>query len=146
VNDRRFLLEAIDLSRNAPPSQTAYSVGAIIVDAGGRIVASGYSRERGVHEHAEQVAIDKALATRAALTGATLYTSLEPCSARSSEAVSCATRIIDAKIPRVVFAMREPDVFVDGRGAEVLAQGGVEVLEMDELAQQVAGVNAHLLR
>jgi pyrimidine deaminase RibD-like protein len=42
--------------------------------------------------------------------------------------------------------MREPDLFVEGHGAEQLAQAGVEVVEMPELAPQVEAVNAHLLR
>jgi pyrimidine deaminase RibD-like protein len=144
--DRRFLREAITLSRNAPASDTAYSVGCVIVDAGDRIIATGFSRERDAHSHAEQVAIEKALEERAILAGSTLYSSLEPCSIRASELPTCAARIIEVEIPRVVFAMREPDLFVDGEGAEVLANAGVEVVEMPELAPLVAEVNAHLLR
>lgn len=145
MNDRRFLLDAIELSRNATPSESAYSVGALIVDAGGAVVATGYSREGDAHAHAEQVAIEKAGEAQAVLAGATLYTSLEPCSVRGSEAVSCTQRILDARIPRVVYAMREPNVFVDGHGAETLGRAGVEIVEMDELAQLVAEVNAHLI-
>ena len=145
MSDRDFLLEAIELSRSAPPSQSAYSVGALIVDSRGDVVAGGYSRERGRRSHAEQVAIEKALERRVAFKGATLYSSLEPCSVRGSGGVTCAARILDAGIGRVVFAMREPSVFVEGHGAEVLATAGVEVVEMAELAPLVAEVNAHLV-
>lgn len=145
-DDRRFLREAIDLSRNAPPSNGAYSVGCVIVDRNGAVVATGFSRERGARSHAEQVAIEKALAENADLAGATLYTSLEPCSVRGSSPRPCTARIIDAKIARVVFVMREPSVFVEGRGAEVLTEAGVEVDELGEEAQAVAEINTHLLR
>jgi hypothetical protein len=45
----------------------------------------------------------------------------------------------------VVFALREPSVFVDCRGAEELAEAGVTVVELPELAGQVRDVNAHLI-
>jgi pyrimidine deaminase RibD-like protein len=143
--DRRLLREAIELSRNAPPSQASFSVGSVVA-RDGKVLATGYSRERGPQSHAEQVALEKAEERRLNLHGATLYTSLEPCSARRSDAYACAARILDAGIARVVFAMREPPVFVEGEGAEKLADGGVEVLELGEEAPLVAQINAHLLK
>ena len=56
--DRYWLEKAIDLSRSCPPSETAFSVGAIIVDAR-QIISTGYSRETDPHDHAEEVAISK---------------------------------------------------------------------------------------
>ena len=143
--DQALLREAIALSRSAPVSNTAFSVGCVIVSPGGTLLATGYSRERGPQSHAEQVAIEKAIEGRADLSTATLYSSLEPCSVRGSDVRSCCTRILDAKIPRVVFAMREPSVFVEGHGAEVLTEHGVAVVELAAEAALVAQVNAHLV-
>lgn len=145
MNDRALLRQAIELSRSAPPSDGAYSVGAIIVDSAGAVIATGYSRERGCESHAEQVAIEKALERGVPVDTATLYSSLEPCSVRLSGSVTCTARIFDAGIPRVVFAMREPPVFVEGHGADVLEAGGVEVVEIAELAPLVAEVNVHIV-
>jgi diaminohydroxyphosphoribosylaminopyrimidine deaminase/5-amino-6-(5-phosphoribosylamino)uracil reductase len=108
-------------------------------------LTTGYSRERGAQSHAEQVAIEKALELQVDLQGSTLYTSLEPCSVRSSGLRACTARILEAGIPRVVFALREPSVFVEGRGAEVLAEAGVEVIELAGEARLVAQINAHLV-
>jgi len=142
--DRALLLEAIELSRAAPPSAEAFSVGCIIAARDGAVIATGFSRERGTQSHAEQVAIEKAAQTRVDLRGTTLYSSLEPCSVRGSGLLPCTTRIIDTGIARVVFAMREPSVFVEGHGAEVLAAAGVEVIELSDEAPLVAEINAHL--
>jgi pyrimidine deaminase RibD-like protein len=144
-NDCALLREAIALSRSAPRSTTAFSVGCVIAAPDGAVLATGFSRERGPQYHAEHVAIEKALESRADLTGATLYTSLEPCSVRGSGLRSCAARILDTRIPRVVFAMREPSVFVEGHGAEVLAEHGVAVVELADEAALVAAINAHLV-
>ena len=35
----------------------------------------------------------------------------------------------------MVFAWREPELFVDGEGAELLRAAGVEVVELAELAE-----------
>ncbi len=40
--------------------------------------------------------------------------------------------------------MHEPPVFVEGHGAEVLVAGGIEVIELDTDAAQVAQINAHV--
>ena len=80
-----------------------------------------------------------------ALLGATLYSSLEPCSQRASRPRSCTQLILDAGIGRVVFALREPPLFVRCEGAELLAAAGVEVVEVTDLAGSVVAVNAHLL-
>lgn len=145
-DDVRLLREAVTLSRSAPPSPDAFSVGAMIVGADGVVLATGYSRENGAHAHAEQVALEKAAMLGLDLRGATLYTSLEPCSVRRSGSTGCAVRIVASGIARVVFALREPPIFVEGNGAELLAQAGVEVIELDAEAPAVAKINAHLLR
>ncbi len=83
--DYRWLSEAIELSRRCPPSRSAFSVGAVLVAADGSVIATGYSRERDPHDHAEEVALGKA-GPGARLAGATLYSSLEPCAARAVNA------------------------------------------------------------
>src|SRR5215469_10332164 len=79
------------------------------------------------------------------LSAATIYSSLEPCSVRKSRPRSCAELLLAAGVRRVVFAMREPSLFVDGRGAETLRDAGVTVVQLDALAEVVEQINAHLL-
>ena len=143
--DLGWMSLAIELSRRCPPSDTAYSVGALIVAEDGTELARGYSRETGPTVHAEQVALAKVDPDDPRLRRATLYTTLEPCSARASDPVPCAQRVLAAGIPRVVLAWREPSRFVaDCQGVELLEQAGVTVLECPELAAEACEVNAHL--
>ncbi len=139
--DRHWLGVAIDESRRCPPSPGAFSVGAVIVDASGQETSRGYSREADPHVHAEESALSKVESVR---SGATLYSSLEPCSVRATRPRSCTALILAAGIGRVVYAWREPQLFVDGHGAEELHDAGVEVVEIPDLADQVRAVNAHL--
>ncbi|MGH2688602.1 MAG: deaminase [Actinomycetota bacterium] len=144
ATDRHWLTLAVDLSRLCPLSATAFSVGALVV-ADGQEIARGYSRETDAHVHAEESALAKLEAGDRRLQRATMYTSLEPCTTRRSRPDTCTQLILRAGIPRVVFAWREPEVFVDCHGAEDLRASGVEVVEMPDLADSVRAVNAHLV-
>jgi 5-amino-6-(5-phosphoribosylamino)uracil reductase len=144
--DRRLLADAIDESRLCPPSDTAYSVGALVVAEDGTELARGHSREGGDPKvHAEEAALAKIPADDPRLPGATLYTTLEPCSVRASRPTPCAQLVLASGIRRVVLAWREPALFVaDCQGVELLEQAGVTVLECPELAPEARAVNAHL--
>ncbi|MEU5942290.1 deaminase [Micromonospora sp. NPDC047548] len=143
--DRRWLRDAIDLSRRCPPKATAYAVGAIVVGGDGAELARGYSRETDPHGHAEESALGKLQGAGIDLSAATIYSSLEPCSVRSHRSPTCTQLILAAGIRRVVLAMREPPNFVDCQGVEVLEAAGVEVVEMPDLADQVRLINAHVM-
>ena len=150
ATDTDLLRLAIELSRSCPPAGGAYSVGALVADAAGRVISTGYSREplRGLGDpaknHAEEVALAK-LGADPRLASATVYTSLEPCSPRSSRPLSCTDHILAARIPRVVMALREPALLAVCDGADRLRAAGVEVVELPELAALVRAVNDHLL-
>lgn len=121
---------AHELAKRCPPSATAYSVGAVIVDQNGQELAWGYSRETDPHVHAEESALAKA-AGNSRLAGATLYSTLEPCAERRADRPTCTHLILDAGIPCVVMAEREPSLFIhDPQGYRLLTAAGVEVLEM----------------
>lgn len=145
ANDLRWLSLAIALSEQCPPSKTAFSVGAVIVDALGREISRGFSRES-PYVHAEESALGKLEPGDDRLATATLYSSLEPCTRRRSRDRTCTELIIAAGIPRVVIAWREPPTFVhDAHGFEALKAAGVDVVEYPELAETAAAVNAELL-
>ena len=147
--DHRFLRWAVELSRLCPPSNSAFSVGAVVVGEDGEVLATGFSREQEDHDHAEEVALRKLARGKVGpdprLRHATLYSSLVPCGARASRPVTCVGHVVAAGIPRVVFAWREPRLFTDGEGAEQLRAAGVVVTEVPELAERARAVNAHLV-
>lgn len=145
ADDRDWLSLAIDLSKQCPPSKTAFSVGAIIVDGDGTEISRGFSRER-PHAHAEEAALEKLEPGDERLRASTMYSSLEPCTRRRSSHRTCCELIITAGITRVVIAWREPPTFVhDAHGVEALKAAGIDIVEYSELAKAAAAVNAELL-
>lgn len=143
--DTHWLSRAVDLARSCPPSNTAFSVGAVVVSADGLLLGQGYSRRDDPHDHAEEAALGDIDPGDPRLSTATIYSSLEPCSTRASRPRSCTALILDTPIPRVVLAWREPALFVDCEGAELLNRAGRTVVERPDLAERVREVNAHLL-
>jgi pyrimidine deaminase RibD-like protein len=144
VDDTAWLRIACELAQLCPPSRTAFSVGAVIVGPDGTEIARAYSREHDPLDHAEEAALAK-ITPGTDLRGATIYTSLEPCGERKSRPLTCTDLIIAAGIRRVVFAWREPSVFVQSSGADRLHTHGIETVELPDLADLARTPNAHLL-
>ncbi len=146
--DRYWLEVACELAGLCPPSETAFSVGAVVVAADGSELARGYSREGGDPVvHAEEAALAKTDPSDARLAGATVYSSLEPCARRASRPAPCARLILDAGVRRVVTAWREPDTFVAGAdGSGVLAARGAAVVVLPEYEEAAKAPNRHLER
>ncbi|MEU9233359.1 deaminase [Streptomyces subrutilus] len=146
ADDVVWMERAIELSRKCPPAEGAFSVGAIIVGADGTELATGYSRETDAHVHAEESALAKLPADDRRLAGATLYSTLEPCSERKSRPLTCTQLILRSHIRRVVIAWREPSLLVaDCVGVETLRSEAIEVIELPDLADRARAVNWHLL-
>jgi len=96
-------------------------VGAVVVTRNGESF-SGATLAPGL-AHAEIVAMDKAGDQS---RGATLYTTLEPCS-HHGRTPPCAEAIIQRGITRVVVALEDPDQQVRGSGIAVLERAGIPV-------------------
>src|SRR5580693_9339025 len=163
-DDDRWMRLAVSLAWQCPPSDTAFSVGAVIVDADGAELSRGFSREGGDPEvHAEEAALGKLSPGDPRLAGAIIYSTLEPCSQRKSRPRSCTELILATRaatpgslagsggpagntgLGRLVIAWREPGLFVaDCQGVELLAQAGIEITELPELAELAKGPNRHL--
>lgn len=144
-DDRHWLGVAIALAENCSPVPGAYNVGAVIVAADGTELARGYSRETGPDVHAEEVALARVDPADPRLSGATLYSSMEPCGVRRSRPVPCAHLIAASAVPRVVYALREPPVLAAGGGDAVLRAAGVTVVEVPDQAFLVRRTNGHLI-
>src|SRR4030066_573084 len=89
-------------------------VGAILAKHD-RIVGQGYHRKAGT-PHAEVEAIRDA---GKKVTGSTLYVSLEPC-CHFGQTPPCTDAIISAGIKKVIYATRDPNPVVHGKGARIL--------------------------
>ncbi len=143
--DCSYISRAMHNSQQSEPCSTCYRVGAVVLTRDGQEF-DGYTHETGEANHAEEEAITKALEAGADLKGATIYTTIEPCSRRGSKSEACADLIIRHGFARAVYALREPDRFVRCEGMQKLIDAGIEVFELDAFAADVIRINDHILR
>lgn len=102
-------------------------VGCVICDAEGSVLASGHTQGPG-EDHAEIVALRRVKQLGASISGATLYSTLEPCSFHG-RTPACARAIVASGVRRVVTGIRDPNPRVDGAGNQILRDAGIEVIE-----------------
>lgn len=122
--EEQFMKRAIELAKQGS-GWTAPNplVGAVVVK-NGRVIGEGYHRKYG-ELHAERNALAACSEDPA---GATLYVTLEPC-CHYGKTPPCTEIIIEKKIAKVVIGSRDPNPKVAGKGARILREHGIEVVE-----------------
>lgn len=122
--EEQFMKRAIELAKRGV-GWTAPNplVGAVVVK-NGRVIGEGYHRKYG-ELHAERNALAACTEDPA---GATLYVTLEPC-CHYGKTPPCTEIIIEKKIAKVVIGSRDPNPKVAGKGARILREHGINVVE-----------------
>ncbi|OAX41961.1 diaminohydroxyphosphoribosylamino-pyrimidine deaminase [Rhizopogon vinicolor AM-OR11-026] len=155
-----FLRQALEQTAFCEPVQTAFCVGCVLVaylpDSNPIVLSTGFSRELPGNTHAEANALAKvqilsslqlqslvspwpgeaAPVIEDLLHHVDVYTTLEPCSVRTSGLPSCADALIRARIRRCIIGVREPDDFVKCEGAQKMKDAGIEVIWYGGLEQE----------
>ena len=118
-DDLRWMRHALALATRAEHEFDEIPVGAVLVDAEGRMIGEGWNRNISDHDpsaHAEIVAMregGRALGNHR-LVGCTLYVTLEPCA-------MCAMAVVHARLARVVFAATDPKTGAAGSVFDLIA-------------------------
>ena len=107
------------LAERAREEDDEIPVGALVVDADGKVIGEGWNRNISDHDpsaHAEIVAMRRAgqAVGNHRLIGCTLYVTLEPCA-------MCAMAMVHARIARVVFGALDPKTGAAGSVFDLLA-------------------------
>jgi tRNA(adenine34) deaminase len=118
-SDLRWMRHALALGRRAEREDDEIPVGAVVVDADGRLLGEGWNRnitENDPSAHAEIVAMRQAglRLGNHRLLGCTLYVTLEPCA-------MCAMAMVHARVARVVYAAADPKTGACGSVFDLLA-------------------------
>lgn len=135
--DRRMMTRAIALARRGEGRVEPNPMVGCVIVRDGRVISEGYHRRFG-GLHAE---IDALRACPTSPRGATVYISLEPCS-HHGKTPPCTEALIEARVARVVAAVRDPNPIV--RGLHRLRSAGIAV-ETGVLEREAAEVLAPYL-
>lgn len=132
VNDKQAMNIAIEAANRARLiSRPNPWVGAVVVTKSGEIFEGSTSRIGGPHAEIQALGLAGARAS-----GATLYSTLEPCN-HTGRTGPCTEAIIAAGISRVVIGITDPDEKVSGRGVVRLREAGIDV-EIGVLAKEIS--------
>ncbi|KAF9075221.1 diaminohydroxyphosphoribosylamino-pyrimidine deaminase, partial [Rhodocollybia butyracea] len=151
----QFLRIALEEAEKCIPTPTAFCVGCVLVSRIGDdpiMMSTGFSRELAGNTHAEanalakfrslphnelsKFSLTKSLSHADILASADVYTTMEPCSVRTSGLAPCADALIDARVKRCFIGVGEPDDFVKCEGAEKLTNAGIEVVWIKGLEEE----------
>ena len=122
--DERYMKRALQLARRGMGKVSPNPmVGAVIVRSD-KVIAEGYHRTFG-GDHAERDALKRASGS---VRGATIYVNLEPC-CHWGKTPPCVDALIEQGIKRTVIATLDPHPLVDGKGAQILQDHGIEVVK-----------------
>jgi len=148
-DDRELMELAVELAAKCVSEEGKISpkVGAVVA-RDGVVLAAAYRGELKPGEHAEYTLLERKL-LGVDLEGATLYSTLEPCTHRNHPKVSCTDRVIDRKLKRVVIGTLDPNQTIRGLGELRLQEAGIEitrfapdfVLQLRELNQQFSALH-----
>ena len=144
---RRFMKMAVEEARKSKPEDDGVHpmVGAVVVKDG-EVLATAHRGEMGKGDHAEFTALEKKLRDRP-IAGATVYTTLEPCTRRGPKKVPCVERLIARRVRRVVIGMPDPNRTVYGEGWAKLREANIATADFDpDLKAQVEEMNRDFIR
>lgn len=118
----------------------------VVVAKDREILAVAHRGEIGAGAHAEFAVLEKKLPDDA-VSGATVYTTLEPCTTRNHPKVPCTQRLIERRIRRVVFGILDPDDRIRGLGIRQLEQARIAIEKFPlELVEELLDLNRYFIK
>jgi len=131
-------IEVMNKSIQEPRSdKVSPKVGALLIKPNGEI-ETAFRGELRHGDHAEFTLLERKNRSMP-LDGSILFATLEPCApgARKHPKLSCAERIVNARIKKVWIGIEDPDPKVDRKGIKYLIDNGIEVEMFDADLQKI---------
>lgn len=142
----RWMRRAVDLAKKSVSEASRANtprVGVVIVKDG-ETVAEGFRGRTGNGEHAEYDAIKDKPPEQ--LAGATVYTTLEPCTKRGAGKIPCAERLIAANVKDVFIGLYDPNPHIFRAGWRILRDAGISLHDFTpELRAELRACNSEFL-
>ena len=151
LDPRKMMKKAIEVMRESvvegrKDGKKNPAVGSVLVKANGTSESACRGELRD-GDHAEFTLLERKNRGKA-LDGCVLFTTLEPCApgARTHPKLSCAERIVLARIKRVWVGIEDPDPTVDRKGIKYLQDHAVSIEMFDrDLQDEITAFNTEFI-
>jgi pyrimidine deaminase RibD-like protein len=124
-SDRELMEIAVSLAeKSVPEDQRLHPMVGAVIARDGYVLQTGFRGESAPGTHAEEAALAK-LTPAAQAVGATVYSTLEPCTTRGR--MPCAQRLITRQVNRVCIGMLDPNPDIRGQGEWLLEDHRISI-------------------
>lgn len=146
-SELQWMRRVVDLAKTCtseprldPPPRVA-----ALLTKNGRLLGEAYRGQFNEGDHAEYCLLERVLRD-ADVSGATVYTTLEPCSRRGPGKIPCAQRLVDRRLGEVVIGLYDPNPKVYRQGWKLLRDGGIRLRDFpSDLRSEISNDNRPFL-
>lgn len=141
---KEFMRLSIDAGKKSVSEGGVKPKVGVVIVRDGVVLGVSYRGETGDGRHAEFGLIDRL--GRETVEGATIFTTLEPCSRRGPGKHPCAQHIIDAGIKEVYIGTYDPNPLIYREGWRILRDAGISLYDYpDSMREEVANDNTEFV-
>jgi pyrimidine deaminase RibD-like protein len=143
--DAEFCRLAVEEARKSISEDGSKPMVGAVVARDGKVLSTAHRGET-PKNHAEYIALEIKLPNEV-LAGASVYTTLEPCTKRNHPKIPCAERLVLRKVGRVFIGMLDPNPDIQGHGVRVLRNANIEVQFFPpDLMEEIEELNRNFTR
>lgn len=146
-SELQWMRRVLDLAKTctAEPRPDPPPRVAALLTKNGRLLGEAYRGQFNEGDHAEYCLLERVL-NDADVSGATVYTTLEPCSRRGPGKIPCAQRLVDRRVGEVVIGLYDPNPKVYRQGWKILRDGGIRLRDFpSDLRSEISNDNRPFL-
>ena len=134
---------SIDLGKQSRAESPRKPMVGVVIVKDGALLGESFRGDYAEGVHAEAGLIRRLTDLGVDLSGASVFTTLEPCTRRNHPKIPCARRLIDTDVGAVYIGMYDPNPVIYRAGWKMLRDAGVKLFDYpDELRELIESDNA----
>ncbi|MGC4112991.1 MAG: hypothetical protein QM747_21745 [Nocardioides sp.] len=142
MDDRDFAEAAVQEGKKSLAEGEGKPLVGVVIVKDGKELGRSHRGRTGSGQHAEYGLIKELVAEGVDLVGATVYTTLEPCSSRNHPKTPCAEHLAAAGVAEVVIGMYDPNPRIYRDGWRILAGHDIRLRDFPaDLREEIASDN-----
>ena len=137
---------AVELGKQSKSEGGIKPAVGVVVARDGQVLGESFRGETGEGRHAEFGLIYRLTAEGVDLDGASVYSTLEPCSKRNHPKIPCAHHLVEAGVSEVYIGIYDPNPEINLEGWKILRDNHIKLKNFDaDFRDEIAEDNADFI-